>query len=214
MSSYHPPPPPPEPNQPYGQPPEYGQQGYGQQGYGQPGYGQQNAYGQQPYGQPGYGQGYLLDYAPWGKRFGALLIDGLVLLVAYVPALIGVILIVSGTETTTRNGVTTLENNDIPIVGILLILLTGIAYLGLYIWNIFIKQGRTGYTIGKGVLGIKLISEQSGQPVGAGTAFVRQLCHILDGFFYIGFLWPLWDAKRQTFADKIMATVVINQPKP
>ena len=41
-------------------------------------------------------------------------------------------------------------------------------------------------------------------------AFVRNLCHIIDGAIcYIGFLFPLWDAKRQTFADKILATVVV-----
>ena len=105
------------------------------------------------------------------------------------------------------------SEGDIGAAPILLILLSGLVYLGFYIWNIFIKQGRTGYTIGKGILGIKLISEQTGQPIGAGKAFLRQLCHILDGFFYLGYLWPLWDAKKQTFADKIMTTIVINQPK-
>ena len=45
-------------------------------------------------------------------------------------------------------------------------------------------------------------------------AFVRQLAHILDGIpCYIGYLWPLWDAKRQTFADKVIGTYVIDQPK-
>ncbi len=63
------------------------------------------------------------------------------------------------------------------------------------------------------MLGIKLIDEQSGQPIGAGKCFLRQICHILDGLCYIGYLWPLWDAKKQTFADKIMTTIVINQPK-
>lgn len=29
----------------------------------------------------------------------------------------------------------------------------------------------------------------------------------------IGYLFPLWDPKRQTIADKIMKTVVINAPK-
>ena len=27
--------------------------------------------------------------------------------------------------------------------------------------------------------------------------------------FYIGYLFPLWDAKRQTLADKMMATVCL-----
>ena len=42
-------------------------------------------------------------------------------------------------------------------------------------------------------------------------SFVRSLAHIVDGFCYIGYLWPIWDAKNQTFADKIMSTVVIVQ---
>ena len=81
-------------------------------------------------------------------------------------------------------------------------------------WNICLKQGRTGYSIGKGVVGIKLIKLDSGQPMGAGLSFVRQIAHVVDGLpCYIGYLWPLWDAKRQTFADKIMGSVVIQQPK-
>jgi len=32
--------------------------------------------------------------------------------------------------------------------------------------------------------------------------------HIIDGLICnIGYLFPLWDAKRQTIADKIMSTV-------
>jgi hypothetical protein len=41
-------------------------------------------------------------------------------------------------------------------------------------------------------------------------AFARDICHILDSLAcYIGWLFPIWDAKRQTFADKIVSTVVI-----
>ncbi|QNN54314.1 RDD family protein [Nocardioides mesophilus] len=86
--------------------------------------------------------------------------------------------------------------------------------LGLVIWNLFIRQGRTGWSIGKQVLGIRLISEQTGQPIGAGMAFVRTLAHFLDSLAcYLGWLWPLWDPKCQTFADKLLRTVVIQQKK-
>jgi hypothetical protein len=27
----------------------------------------------------------------------------------------------------------------------------------------------------------------------------------------MGYLWPLWDDKRQTFADQVMKTVVIDE---
>jgi hypothetical protein len=44
----------------------------------------------------------------------------------------------------------------------------------------------------------------------AGMALARDSCHILDSFAcYIGWLFPLCDAKRQTFADKIVSTAVI-----
>jgi uncharacterized RDD family membrane protein YckC len=33
----------------------------------------------------------------------------------------------------------------------------------------------------------------------------------VDSFFLLGYLWPLWDDKRQTFADKICSTVVLDQ---
>jgi hypothetical protein len=51
-----------------------------------------------------------------------------------------------------------------------------------------------------------------GQPMGGGMAFVRDLAHIIDALpCYIGYLFPLWDARRQTFADKIMSTVVLSE---
>ena len=61
---------------------------------------------------------------------------------------------------------------------------------------------------------MKLIGERTGQPIGAGLSFVRQLAHIVDSILCnLGYLWPLWDRKRQTFSDKIMSTIVINQPQ-
>ncbi|MDQ1647203.1 MAG: hypothetical protein QOJ50_3387, partial [Cryptosporangiaceae bacterium] len=48
------------------------------------------------------------------------------------------------------------------------------------------------------------------EPIGIGRTIRRDFAHIVDCFPWgIGVLWPLWDAKRQTFADKIMNTVVV-----
>lgn len=84
------------------------------------------------------------------------------------------------------------------------------------IWMIvdrWAKQDRTGQTFGKSKLGIMLISEYTGQPVGAGNAFVRDLAHFVDGIACcIGFLAPLWEPKRQTWADRICTTVVVSAP--
>ena len=41
-------------------------------------------------------------------------------------------------------------------------------------------------------------------------AFLRDLAHFVDAVIcYVGFLFPLWDSKRQTLADKIVSTVVV-----
>ena len=31
---------------------------------------------------------------------------------------------------------------------------------------------------------------------------------------YLGYLWPIWDSRKQTFADKIMSTFVVQATTP
>jgi uncharacterized RDD family membrane protein YckC len=197
-------------------------QGYGPQDPNQPGYGQQPPQSQPPYGQPqpygapqpGYGQppapaagGYVADQpgyymgralANWPQRVGAYLID---YLIAAIPAFLAVILF-SGTDP----GET--PSAGAGFVAFLLYLLS----LGIWIYNRAILAGRTGQSWGKQVLNLRLVRMADGQPMGGGMAFVRDLAHILDALpCYIGYLFPLWDARRQTFADKIMSTVVLSE---
>lgn len=86
-----------------------------------------------------------------------------------------------------------------------------VAYLGLLgfgVWNSGYLQGTTGRSMGRWMTGTKLVSTETGQPVGFGRALTRQVCHVLD--VGIGFLRPLWNGKRQTFADKLVRTVVVH----
>ncbi|MFF0010526.1 RDD family protein [Streptomyces sp. NPDC005374] len=210
------------PNNPYGQPQDPNQQPQQQPGYGypqqpqqpqpqQPGYGYpqqapqgvppQQGYPQQPgygypqapqvpasaYGypqQPGYGA--QPPYANWGQRFLGTLVDGLVFAVPYILVIVG----------------SNAENGALVAIG-------GIALLGLAIYQLII-EGKNGQTLGKKALGIRLVRESDGQPLGVGMAFVRRLAHFLDSIAcYLGWLWPAWDAKRQTFADKVCSSIVI-----
>jgi uncharacterized RDD family membrane protein YckC len=184
------------PQDPYGAPPPVPNP-YG----GAPAYGGQTA--QVPAG----------GYAGWIKRVAAYLLDGVLGFVAGLPLVVGYVMLFSNATTTTdADGVKHLHLHS-SAASVPLIVIGVITSVAFWIWNICIRQGRTGYTIGKGVLGIKLIDENTSQPIGGGMSFLRQIVHILDGFCYLGYLWPLWDRKSQTFADKIMHTVVINQPK-
>lgn len=197
--------PPQDPNQPSPQepgqgypsapppPPGPGGVGWGQPAYGAPG--QPAPGGYHTYGTP-------TPYAEWIKRVGAYLVDVAAMIPGYLVMLIAAPMLGS-------------DNGGLSAIGFVIYLLGAVAVLGIAIWNLIIRQGRTGWSIGKQVLGIRLIGERTGEPLGPGLTFVRLLCHILDQLpCYLGFLWPLWDAKKQTFADKIMSSVVIEQPKP
>jgi len=71
-------------------------------------------------------------------------------------------------------------------------------------------NGETGQSVGKRIVGTKVLGEATGQTIGGGAGILRWLCHIIDGFICgLGYLFPIWDAKKQTFGDKIMKTVVI-----
>lgn len=192
-----------------GQPPAYPQQqGYAQaQGYPQaPAYQQAPQYG--AYGAGGYAPGYGMpqrQLAHWGQRVGAYLLDMAPTLLFIVPAAI----VAAATAETIGYDSLGNEVTQPSGAGTVAMLLGYGGALAFQIWNRWVRQGRTGQSIGKKALGIRLVSEATMAPIGPGMAFVRDLCHIVDGFFYLGYLWPLWDAKRQTFADKILSTLVV-----
>lgn len=151
------------------------------------------------------------DYAHWGRRVGAYFID-------FAPTYVGLIFfwvwyfqfvftMIGAAQTQTFP--TTNIVSPVLIIGVVIILL-GYVYI---VWNRYFLDGRRGQTLGKRALKIKLISETTGQPIGALNAFLRDLVHTLDGVSYVGYLWPLWDEKRQTFSDKLMKTIVIDAPR-
>jgi len=94
-------------------------------------------------------------------------------------------------------------------IGVLRVLVA-LAALGWTIYNRWYQAGTTGQSLGKKVLNLRLVSEETGQPIGMLMAFVRDICHLIDSAIcLIGYLFPLWDARRQTIADKIVKTVVV-----
>ncbi|SHN37523.1 RDD family protein [Actinacidiphila paucisporea] len=81
-----------------------------------------------------------------------------------------------------------------------------LAFTVIYAW----LEGTAGQTPGKMAVGTRTVRQADGELLGFGRALGRKLLHILDLVpCYLGFLWPAWDAKRQTFADKIVHSVVI-----
>jgi uncharacterized RDD family membrane protein YckC len=151
-------------------------------------------------------------YTPWLTRVLAFLIDNIPVAILYG---IGWALLMGTRETACvtdtsqydlgqfcATGASTLGQLSMIVVWIL-----AVAYL---VWNYGYRQGTTGSSIGKSIMKFKVVSEKTGQPIGFGLSIVRQLAHIVDSIIcYIGYLFPLWDPKRQTLADKIMGTVCV-----
>ena len=160
----------------------------------------------------------VYPYAQWGRRVGAYLIDFAPTYVAMIPFWVGYVLFsvrVIELSTTSTSDASLFGDLLRPalvwlIVGFVLMLVA----IGWQWYNRWLTAGRTGQSLGKRVLRTKLVAEVNGQPIGGVNAFLRDLLHVLDGAVYIGYLWPLWDAKRQTFSDMIMKTVVIDHPAP
>ena len=180
----------PPPNEPVGGQPQYGQQSpYGQQPYGQ------QPYGQPQFPPPGYGAPAIqYPLAGWWARVGAVLLDVALIVAAELVLVLIAMLLAKIT----------------PILAGIFGVLGYIALLGFGLWNLVFLQGTTGQTLGKRWMGLQLIGVPTGQPIGPGMTFVRQLAHSLDSLsFFLGYLWPLWDQQRQTFADKLCNTVVI-----
>ena len=89
-------------------------------------------------------------------------------------------------------------------------LVFGLLALAFALWNYGYRQGLTGSSVGKSVMKFKVVSEATGSPIGFGRSVLRQFAHIVDAVICnIGYLFPLWDAKRQTIADKLMSTVCL-----
>lgn len=86
----------------------------------------------------------------------------------------------------------------------------GYLVLSLYWLYLGYLEGLRGQSPGKAMRGLKVVKETDGQVLGGGMGIVRKIAHIIDGLVcYLGYLLPLFDAKKQTIADKIVTTVVL-----
>jgi uncharacterized RDD family membrane protein YckC len=142
---------------------------------------QEPLYGAPAYGQPSWDTQGAGNYASWGRRVGGRLIDAICVVI---PAAI-----VGGVADSIR---------IYQLVALVLSL--GIGYM----------NGATGQSPGKRVAGLRLVRDADGGLLGGGLGALREIAHLVDTFsILIGWFWPLWDRKRQTFADKIMGTVVV-----
>ena len=120
--------------------------------------------------------------AGFWRRFAALLIDGILL--GIVNGILGAILGRSGG--------------------------TGLGTLLSLGYFTYFEGGPTGQTIGKRVMGIRVIDFGGGGAIGYGRAFIRWIGRFVSTIvLLLGYLWMLWDPERQTWHDKFANSVVV-----
>ncbi len=71
-----------------------------------------------------------------------------------------------------------------------------------------------GFSLGRAVFGIA-VRRPAGSAVGMWRLLLRDVAHLLDtAALFIGWLWPLWDRRRRTFADLLLRTEVHDVERP
>ncbi|HEY1441922.1 MAG TPA: RDD family protein [Mycobacterium sp.] len=63
----------------------------------------------------------------------------------------------------------------------------------------------TGWSLGRALCGITVV-HRDGEAIGVWGLLLRDLAHLLDTASVVGWLWPLWDSRRRTFADMLLHT--------
>lgn len=150
-----------------------------------------------------------MTYAGFWRRFGAYFIDGIVVGIIMKISMSVMMVPMAHYFSTMRM----VENpQDLSVIAPSLMMIIGTSMLvgaSLQALYFILMWGYKGATLGKMALGIRIV-RTDGSNISYGTAFLRYIGTIISSIpFSLGFLWMLWDDKRQTWHDKIASTCVI-----
>ena len=132
-----------------------------------------------------------------GRRVLATIVDGILLFL-----LLFVLAIPFGTTSTETGGVSA----SLGTLGTLVYVVLAFAYYTL-------MEGYLGQTVGKMLLGIKVVREGTGDVPGLGAAAIRTVLRIIDGIFayLVAFVVVLVSGKNQRLGDMAANTLVVRK---
>ncbi len=135
-----------------------------------------------------------LKYVGFWTRFGASLIDGLIILIITVPVL------------TFYYGGSYWTDNSL-VSGPLDFLLSYLFPAVATIWFWIAKQA----TPGKMVMQAKIVDARTGMAPSTGQYIGRYFAYIISAFpLLLGIIWVAFDEKKQGWHDKLAGTVVVS----
>lgn len=145
------------------------------------------------------------SYASVDRRFIAVLLDGVIYLVFVLG--LGLVL---GQGTGLLKDALNDSSTQIQTVPVYLNFLFSVIQLAFSVGYPVFFTGKYGQTPGKMLLHVKVIRLSDGATPGYLRAFLREIIgKILSSFFLLGYLWAIWDKRKQTWHDKIAGTIVI-----
>ncbi|MCM8819069.1 MAG: RDD family protein [Candidatus Omnitrophica bacterium] len=155
-----------------------------------------------------------IKYAHLGLRIGAFIIDAIVLWSIYL------IIFKVSFNSDYKNLVEEIYSGKFNALEYFPVLVRVFIPLGIFfLISIFYKiflVGKFGATLGKMIVGIKIVDE-NGKKISYGNALVREVivkdiiyC-IIFFISFLGYLWAIWDKRKQTWHDKIARTIVIKE---
>ena len=86
----------------------------------------------------------------------------------------------------------------------------GVVLVIWFLWNLTYRVGKHGQSWGRKITGIQVINNEGG-PIGFWRALGRNLFELSISlpFLYLGFLWVIWDKRKQAWHDKLFRTYVV-----
>ncbi len=144
-----------------------------------------------------------VEYASWGRRVLAMIVDSVLVFLAILP--FSVCALFLDAIASSGSGYSYAPFSS---------MLSCVSYL-LFGAYFTVLHARTGQTAGKKVAGIRVVRIANNLPPSFGLALARFIAYLVEGFLcylligFLGFLWPLWDSQKQTWHDKVAGTIVV-----
>lgn len=149
-------------------------------------------------------------YASFLERCGAIIIDAVIVGIGVgVLSALAQLITVSFMMQSVNN-----PSGAAPTVSLITIFIMIVQFvLEMVIWYFYFLSpiAKNGQTLGKKLLKIKIVREDTGEPLGFPKVFLREIIgRMAAGFvFGLGYFWVLWDDKKQGWHDKIAGTIVV-----